>query len=547
MSSSIASKVTGAVTRVIAASKIALNVTNKRPLNETTRKHFTMLQYKRKGTSPWPRALPQMDIDGQVQQQYSESTNQGAIVIDMAHFEPLGSWSFDQIQDSRARNPFMLTWAAGNSRDSIPMITHGEGIYLFDYSGRRYIDWTSQAVCSNLGHSLPAEVIKSTAAQMSSVPYLYGGIGLQEVRVRMNQLMNEILPGDLTAALFPSSGAEANEAGIMLARRYSGRHKVLSFYRSYHGATASALSSTGDFRRWYGREQNSGFIKAFNPFPLFWKYDGDSEQERAESALAMLEETILNENPNDIASICMESIVGAGGCLVYPKGYMQGVRAICDKYGILLHIDEVMVGFGRTGKMFGFQHYHGVQPDIVTAAKGISGASVPLSMMACRRELMQAFEDVPLGYGSTYQAHGVALAAAYETVKYIIKEDVIGNVQRLAPIFEEEMAHLATVHDSIKQFRAIGLFGCMDVHIPQTGGNPKLQHEQAHSAFLEYKKAYTQNGLLGLHRYPHIHVAPPLIISEEQLRDGFDKHHRALYTLDDALGCDYDPVHAEGA
>jgi taurine--2-oxoglutarate transaminase len=538
MSSSITSKVTGAATKAVAVCQQALAVAAiKGPANAIARRHFSVA---RKEGASWPRAVPQMNDD-------AKEPAQNDIVIDKSHFEPLGSWSHDQLQNSRSHNPFMLTWAPGSVRDSIPMITHGDGIYLYDYNGKEYIDWTSQAVCSNLGHSLPEAIVTSSAKQMATVPYLYGGIGLQEIRVRMNQLMNEILPGDLTAALFPSSGAEANEAGMMLARRYTGRQKVLTFYRSYHGATASALAATGDFRRWYGKEQNSGFIKAFNPFPLFWKYSGDTEAERTETALAMLEEMILNENPNDIASICMESIVGAGGCLVYPEGYMQGVRAICDRYGILLHIDEVMVGFGRTGKLFGFQHYDGVQPDIVTAAKGISGAAVPLSMMACRRDLMEPFEKVPLGYGSTYQAHGVALAGAYETVKHLVKEDIIGQVQRLAPVFEEEMARLTSVHDSIKQYRCIGLFGCMDVHDPHTGENPKLQHEKAHDAFMQYKQAYAENGLMGLHRYPHIHVAPPLIITEDHLREGFARHDRAICVLDDALGCNLDPVHLEEA
>jgi len=200
-----------------------------------------------------------------------------------------------------------------------------------------------------------------------------------------------------------------------------------------------------------------------------------------------------------------------------------------------MHCDEVMVGFGRTGKLFGFQNYEGVIPDIITAAKGITSSSVPLSMTACRRHIMEAFEDKPIGWGSTYQAHPVALAAAYETVKYLIKEDVIGNVQRLAPVFDDGMRRMAENHPSIKQYRSIGLFGCFDAHAPD-GSNPQLQHLAVENAFVEYKKAFSENGLIGLLRPPQMHVAPPLIITQEELLDGFERQDKALDALDDALG-----------
>jgi taurine--2-oxoglutarate transaminase len=458
-------------------------------------------------------------------------------VVDPAHFQPMGSWSSEKMNDSRHQNPFMMTWVPGKARHTVPNMSHGEGCYLFDDKGNKYLDWTSQAVCANLGHDVPESVVQAAAQQMRELPFVYGGIGITEVRTRINQLMAEILPGDLRAAVFPSSGAEANEAAIMMARKFTGRKKVISWYRSYHGATAHAGAATGDLRRWYGSDDVPGFVKAFNPFPLFFNHGGDraTEEENVQAALNMLEEQILNEGPDNIALIMMESIVGAGGCLVMPPGYMQGVRAICDEYGILMHFDEVMVGFGRTGKMFGFQHYDGVMPDIVTSAKGISSAAIPLSMTACSDEIMQFFEDKPLGWGSTYQAHPVALACAYENVKYLLQENVVGRVQAMAPFFEDCMERLASDHPCIKQYRAVGLFGCFDVHQP-SGDIPKLQHEAAHAAFQKYKAAFTANGLVGIHRYPHIHCAPPLNITEEELVDGFQRLDRALSVLDDELG-----------
>jgi adenosylmethionine-8-amino-7-oxononanoate aminotransferase len=194
-----------------------------------------------------------------------------------------------------------------------------------------------------------------------------------------------------------------------------------------------------------------------------------------------------------------------------------------------------MVGFGRTGKLFGFQNYDGVMPDIVSAAKGISGAAIPLSMTACTEEIMEFFDDKPLGWGSTYQAHPVAMATAYEAVKFVLENDIVGRVQQLAPMFEETMQRLADKHPCIKQYRAIGLFGCFDIQ-DLSGANPKLQHEAAHEAFNAYKRAYNEVGLVGLHRYPHVHCAPPLVISEDELRDGFNRLDQALTVLDDALG-----------
>eukprot|EP00594_Rhizosolenia_setigera_P009074 CAMPEP_0178956132 /NCGR_PEP_ID=MMETSP0789-20121207/10040_1 /TAXON_ID=3005 /ORGANISM="Rhizosolenia setigera, Strain CCMP 1694" /LENGTH=507 /DNA_ID=CAMNT_0020637939 /DNA_START=170 /DNA_END=1693 /DNA_ORIENTATION=+ len=481
-----------------------------------------------KGGKSWPRRTPSLS---------RPRVNNEPPAIDMAHYDPIGSWLPEKVESSRRENPFMLTWAQGQNRHKVPIMTHGEGVYLFDDQGNKYLDWTSQAVCANLGHSLPESIVQAAAGQMSALPFVYGGIGITEVRVRLNQLMAEILPGDLRAAVYPSSGAEANEAGIMMAKRFTGRSKVISWYRSYHGATANALGATGDYRRWYGGDQVPGMIKAFNPFPLFFEHAGATQEEKVQQALNMLEEQILNEGPDDIASIMMESIVGAGGVLVMPDGYMQGVRAICDEYGILMHCDEVMVGFGRTGKLFGFQNYEGVMPDIVSAAKGISSAAVPLSMTACSEEIMSFFEDKPLGYGSTYQAHPVAMACAYENIKHLFKENIVGRVQDMAPLFEAEMARLAAKHPSIKQYRSIGIFGCLDIQ-EVDGSNPKLQHVAPHEAFLKYKKAFNDNGLVGLHRYPHIHCAPPLNITEAELIDGFNRLDNALDVLDAALGYD---------
>lgn len=452
------------------------------------------------------------------------------------HSMPMGSWSKEQISEAVQDN-VMLTWQPGKVKNGLPILRRGEGVYLYDDDGNRYLDWTSQAICSNLGFDPPPSVLDAINTQLTELPYVYGGIGMTEVRARMSALMNDILPGDLQGTVFPSSGSEANEAAIMMARRYTGKQKVINWYRGYHGGTNNALQATGDSRRWNAGTGTPGFIKAFNPYPLFFEYAGATEQEQVDMMLIMLEEQILAEGPDDIALISLESIVGAGGVILPPKGYMPGVRALCDKYNILLHCDEVMVGFGRTGTLFGFQNelFEGILPDIVTAAKGISASLIPLSMTACRKHIMEAFEEKSIGWGSTYQAHPVALACAYETVKHVIETDVVGQVQKMAPIFEDSMKQMAENHPSVKQYRAVGLFGCLDTQLPN-GENPQLQHTPVDSAYVQYKKACMENGLIGLLRPPHIHIAPSLIISEEELLDGFDRQDKALDVLDEALG-----------
>jgi taurine--2-oxoglutarate transaminase len=446
----------------------------------------------------------------------------------------MGSWSSEQIR-SAVVDSVLMTWNPGKAKHALPIITRGQGVYLYDDQGKQYLDWTSQAVCSNMGYTLPGSVVEAVTRQLTNLPFVYGGLGMTEIRARFSSLMSELLPGDLQGMVFPSSGSEANEAAIVMARRYTGKFKVISSYRSYHGGTANALSATGEMRRWNTGDTVPGFVKAFHPSPLFWEYAGATDNERTQMALNMMEELILNEGPDTIALISLESIIGSGGVLIPPDGYMQGVRALCDKYSILLHCDEVMVGFGRTGKLFGFQNFEGVIPDIVTAAKGITSAALPLSMTACRKHIFDAFQEKSIGWGSTYQAHPVALACAYENVKYLIKEDVIGHVQKIAPVFVNAMTTLFERHPCIKQYRHIGMFGCFDVKNPD-GSNPQLQHVAMADAFVKYKQAYTENGLIGLIRPPHLHIAPPLIISEEELLEGFERQDKALTVLDKTLG-----------
>jgi taurine---2-oxoglutarate transaminase len=243
------------------------------------------------------------------------------------HDLPAGAWTSEQIREATSDN-VMMTWAPGKGRHNTPIIAHGQGVFLYDDKGSKFLDWTSQAVCCNVGHSIPDAVVDATTKQMKDLMYVYGGLGLTEIRARLSKLMADILPGDLKGMVFPSSGSEANEAAIIMARRYTGKYKVINWYRSYHGGTTNSQQATGDMRRWYGGDHVPGFVKAFHPFPLFWDLAGANEEERTQMALNMLEEQILNEGPDTVALLQFESVIGGGGVLVPPKGYIQHFVAL---------------------------------------------------------------------------------------------------------------------------------------------------------------------------------------------------------------------------
>ena len=273
------------------------------------------------------------------------------------------SWTPEQIDDA-IRDYSVFSWGASDAlRASTQLATHAEGVYIYGEDNKKILDWSAGAVCSNLGHTVPEEIKEAVAKQLDSIPFVYGDLYTTEIRARLCQLLGEVSPADLNGFLFASGGAEANEAAIRLARRYTGRPKIMSRYRSYHGGSSASLAMTGDPRTWAVDAGVPGFVKIMDPFPFTFEW-GDSEEERVERSLCALHDQILCEGPDQIAAIFLESITGANGWMLTPTGYMQGVRALCDKYGILMVCDEVMTGFGRTGHMFGFQNFDGVLPDM---------------------------------------------------------------------------------------------------------------------------------------------------------------------------------------
>lgn len=442
-------------------------------------------------------------------------------------------WSTSDIRDAQHSHA-VASWGATSAIANVPILTHGKGVYLYDREGNNYIDWTSQAVCANLGHDPPKAVIEAVTKQLTTLPMVYGGTGMSEIRARFCQLMSEIMPGDINGFLFPSGGGEANDAAVRIARRFTGRQKVLSMYRSYHGSSSTTLAATGDFRRNFGVDaQASGFIKMLNPTPRRFAWGHDAV-EAGECALAAVEEQILAEGPETIAAMIIEPIVGAGGVLMHPEGYVQGLRALCDKYGMLLIADEVMVGFGRTGKMWGFQHYEGVLPDIVTSAKGLTSSYLPLSVIGMRQHIKEHFEDKALGWGATYHAHPVSMACGYEVVKHLLAHDLVGRAKEMEEHMLAGVQNLVDRHACVGKGRVVGMIGCVDL---VDGNNSPIQPLPGPSppSVINFRAALRANGVYGLVRPPYLHCAPPLIITPEELDDGFDRVSRSLDTLDSYL------------
>eukprot|EP00747_Dinoflagellata_sp_TGD_P033183 gnl/TRDRNA2_/TRDRNA2_136449_c3_seq1.p1 gnl/TRDRNA2_/TRDRNA2_136449_c3~~gnl/TRDRNA2_/TRDRNA2_136449_c3_seq1.p1 ORF type:complete len:497 (-),score=89.38 gnl/TRDRNA2_/TRDRNA2_136449_c3_seq1:80-1570(-) len=451
------------------------------------------------------------------------------------------SWDASDLMDT-SKESVMATWGPGAGIRSLPLIQRGDGCYAYDSEGKQYLEWTSQAVCLNLGHTVPENVKKACRQQMEDLSFAYSGFSLTTNRIRLANLLSELLPDDINGFLFPASGAEANEVAIRLARRFTGKTKIINQYRSYHGGTASALTATGDFRRNFlegkGGDGATGFVKTMNPTDSHLFSFAATDEERTAKALGFLEEQIICEGAHTIAAMMVEPVTGSAGVYKAPEGYMEGVRALCDKYDILLIIDEVMTGFGRTGKMWAFQHYD-ILPDIVTSAKGLTGAFMPLSMVAVREKIKEHFETHPLGWGSTFHAHPMSVTVGYECVKHMLETDLVGHVKRnVEPVMIKEVNKLVEKFESVTEGRAIGCFGCVDLVDPRTGqpiqefSGANCSHPEAIATF---RKQLYANGILGFVRPPKFHCAPPLVIQPDELEDGFARASKALEAYEAAF------------
>jgi taurine--2-oxoglutarate transaminase len=425
---------------------------------------------------------------------------------------------------SRAHTFF--SWSIQGALDPIA-IDHAEGIYLYTPEGKRIIDFNSQLMSVNIGHG-DRRVIDAIAAQATKLQYVQPAF-TTEIRARLGAKLAEILPGDLDKVFFTLGGAEAIENAIKLARHFTGRHKILARYRAYHGATLGAMTLTGDPRRWANEPGIVGVVR----YPDTHRW-GDAEPRPVAETLQGLEDVIRYEGPHTIAAVFLETIVGTNGILIPPDGYIAGVREICDRHDILMVADEVMAGFGRTGRWFAVDNWD-VVPDLMTMAKGLTSSYLPLGAVAMRHAIAEAFESKMFYGGLTYSSHPVSLAASLATIGVYEEDDLIGNAARLGPVMRRHHEALAAKHPSVGAHRNLGLFGIIelvrshDPWTPMTPFNGTSDEMKAVGGYLREHGLYTMISNNG------IHTNPPLCITEEQLGEAFAIIDGALDRADEAV------------
>jgi taurine---2-oxoglutarate transaminase len=417
-------------------------------------------------------------------------------------------------------------WAVQGAVDPIP-VERAEGIYFYTPEGKRYIDFNSQLMSVNIGHSDP-RVVKAIQEQAAKLCYVTPGGMTTEPRARLGAKLAELTPGDIDVFFFTNGGAESVENAFKIARAYTGRYKILSRYRSYHGATAAAMAATGEPRSW-AQPPLPGMVHFTD-----WYHGVDREPDSAEVALRNLEELVMLEGPQTIAAIIVESVTGTNGILIPPDGYMQGVRALCDKHGIAMIVDEVMAGFGRTGEWFAINHWK-VVPDIMTMAKGITSSYVPLGAVGMRRKIGDFFQDKMFPGGLTYSSHALACAAALATIAVYEEDDLINRAKRTGKLMAELMSDLAKRHPSVGAARSIGLFGVVELIRDRKTRQPMAPFNGTSPEMAALGKFFRQQGLFTFVRWNYFFTNPPLIITEEQLREAFGIIDRGLEITDKAV------------
>jgi taurine--2-oxoglutarate transaminase len=420
----------------------------------------------------------------------------------------------------------IFSWSIQGQLDPIA-IDRAEGVYLYTPEGRRILDFNSQLMSVNIGHG-DRRVIDAIGEQAAKLQFVQPAFAT-EVRGLLGQKLAQVLPGDLNKVFFTLGGAEAVENAIKFARHYTGRYKVLARYRAYHGATMGAMTLTGDPRRWANEPGLVGVVR----YPDTHRW-GEKEPRPVEESLQGLEDVIRYEGPHTIAAVFLETIVGTNGILIPPDGYLQGVREICDRHGILMVADEVMAGFGRTGKWFAVDHW-GVVPDLMTMAKGLTSSYLPLGAVALRDHVAEAFESKMFYGGLTYSSHPVSLAASLATLRVYEEDDLVGNAARLGPVMAEHHRRLADRHPSVGAVRSLGLFGIVDLVRSREPWTPLTPFNGTSDEMKAIGRSLRENGVYTMIANNSIHTNPPLCITEEQLSEGFEVIDRALDIADQAV------------
>jgi taurine---2-oxoglutarate transaminase len=437
-----------------------------------------------------------------------KSPNLGAEIVEDAKEFVLYSWS---VQD--AINPIAVAGA--------------EGRYFWDYEGTRYLDFASQLVNLNIGHQHPKIVaaIKEQAEKLCTI----GPPMANESRSRLGRLLAEVTPGDLSMSFFTNSGAEANENAIKLARMYTGRHKIIARYRSYHGASLGGISLTGDPRRWPNEPGMPGVVRMFDPY-TYRCPAGHPDPCPVCTGAPHLEEILQYEGAQTVAAVFMETVTGTNGVIPPPDGYLQSMRELCDRHGILLVFDEVMAGFGRTGRWFACENWD-VVPDIITVAKGINSGYVPLGAMIFRRHIADWVRDKFFPGGLTYAGHPLACASAVASIEAFQEEGVVENAAEVGAYLGDGLHGLAERHPSIGDVRGLGCFWGVELVKNRETREMLVPYNasgEAAAPVAQLAKAALERGLYLMTHWNVIMVVPPLTITRAEVDEG-------LAVLDEAL------------
>ena len=424
----------------------------------------------------------------------------------------------------------LFSWSKQKGTNPIP-VKYGKGVYLYDYDGKRYIDFSSGLMNVNIGHG-DQRVTDAVVKQMQEVTYVTPSC-VTKVRGELGKKLAGICPGDLNKAFFTLCGATSIENAIKLARLYTGRHKILTRYQSYHGASYGAISASGDPRRLPADAQQApNFVHFDLPYLYRWEY---GEESLLKESTAALERVIAYESPNNIAAILLEGESGSSGCFKYPVGYLKAVRELCNKHGILLIIDEVMSGFGRTGKMFGFEN-HGIIPDMICMAKGLTSGYLPLGCLMVTDKIAAKYDDAVLPLGLTYSSHPVSCAAAVEMLQIYEDDNLVEHAASMGKYMDEQLELLKQKHPSIGDWRNTGLLGCIELVKNRRTREPMAPFNAKPDEMGVMNKVAAKIKELGMYtfvRWSYIFVAPPLIVTKEQIDEGLAIISEAIKIADE--------------
>lgn len=424
------------------------------------------------------------------------------------------------------------SWSAQAQITPLP-VTRAEGSWFWDADGNRYLDFSSQLVNVNIGHQHPA-VVAAIQEQAGRLATLAPGFA-NDVRAEAARLIAEVAPGDLDKVFFTNGGADANENAVRMARLHTGRHKVLAAYRSYHGATAGAIALTGDPRRWASEPGMSGVVRYWGPYLYRSAFHATTEAEECERALAHLRDLVMVEGASTIAAIVLETVVGTNGILVPPDGYLAGVRALCDEFGIVMIADEVMAGFARCGEWFAVDRW-GVVPDLITFAKGVNSGYVPLGGVIISAAIAATFDDRPFPGGLTYSGHPLACASAVASITAMREEKVIENARRLGDdVLGPALRALAEKHPSVGEVRGLGAFWALELVKDRTTREPLVPYNASGpdaAPMAAFAAACKAGGVWPFVHFNRTHVVPPCTISDEDARAGLAVLDAALDVAD---------------